>query len=428
MRMILSEVKESLFRKKTLSALLLIQLLIFYCVISLLFVQFSTIQEQSSEVSSLSEMNDYQLSDTLLEDEALKEYTNQPEFLVNASNLYRNLNERFDDQYIYLFNQAIAVLPEAVEWDPKFLYAYEEGRESKPFTMFGNGPYYASKAVQMNSHAFEKYAVEVENGVPFEKEDFHNTDSHTIPVLLGAEYKPKYKIGDVIKANYLMKDFELIVKGFLRSNTMVFNSQFPEMFLDRYIVMPAQTFQAPSSSEDFSFLKKHYMQIVNGHIFSMDDEYTIVNKLEEVKYISDFHATEILGAQKLPLKYLFATFQISSKWLSVVASAIYVICAISISILIIEKMQQQLKNMMIHLISGATMNQLLTYYLTELVLVVFLPGILVVLAYKFLIGHSLLLFILVIAGIMLSLMLLSALTIIWWFKHIDFNKYLKRME
>ncbi|MFD2880038.1 hypothetical protein ACFTAO_35295 [Paenibacillus rhizoplanae] len=87
-------------------------------------------------------MNDYQLSDTLLEDEAMKDYTNRPEFLVNAITLYRNLNEHFEDQYIYLFNQSIAILPEEVEWEPKFMYAYEEGRSSKPFSMFGNGPFF----------------------------------------------------------------------------------------------------------------------------------------------------------------------------------------------------------------------------------------------------------------------------------------------
>ncbi|MFC6649253.1 MULTISPECIES: ABC transporter permease [Paenibacillus] len=428
MRIILSEVKESLFRKKAVTALLLIQLLIFYCVVSLLFVQSSTLHEQSSEVSSLSEMNDYQLSDTLLEDEAMKDYTNRPEFLVNAITLYRNLNEHFEDQYIYLFNQSIAILPEEVEWEPKFMYAYEEGRSSKPFSMFGNGPFYASKAVQMNSHAFKKYNIEVDIGQPFEQEDFNNTDNHTIPVLLGADYKSKYKIGGLLKANYLMKDFELVVKGFLPSNTMVFNSQFPEMFLDRYIVMPAQTFPAPTTPDDFSFQKKHYMQIVNGHIFTMDDEYTIVNKLEEVKQLSDFHETEVLGTHKLPLKFLLATYQISTKWLSIVASVLYVICAVSITLLILEKMRQQLKNMMIHLICGATINQLIFFYLTELIIVVVLPGFIVMLAYKLLIDNSMLLLILVITGSMLTLTLISALPIIWWFKHIDFNKYIKRME
>ncbi|MFD2880037.1 hypothetical protein ACFTAO_35290 [Paenibacillus rhizoplanae] len=43
----------------------------------------------------------------------------------------------------------------------------------------------------MNSHAFKKYNIEVDIGQPFEQEDFNNTDNHTIPVLLGADYKSK---------------------------------------------------------------------------------------------------------------------------------------------------------------------------------------------------------------------------------------------
>ncbi|KTD88339.1 hypothetical protein [Paenibacillus etheri] len=428
MRMILSEVIESLFRKKILSTLLVVQIFIFYCVISILFLQLSSIGEASEQVNSISDMKDYQLSDNLINDDDMKKYTKRPEFISNVKKFYSNLNELFDGQYIYLFDQPIAILPEKVEWEKKFTYGYEEGRESKTFTLFDKGPYYTSKAVQMNYHAFEKYAFELEDGIPFTMKSFSNTDNKSIPVLLGSEYKLKYKIGEIIKANYLMKDFDLIVKGFLRKNTMVFNSQLPELFLDRYIVMPAQIFQAPESFEDLSFQKKHYLQIVNGHIFSSDDEYTIVNKLEKVKYLSNFHETGILGVQKLPLNFFVTTIQISTKWLLVIATAIFFVCIISISILFLAKMNNQLRNMMVHLISGATLNQLRLYYLTELISVVLFPGILVVLAYSFFIGVSLLSFIFFLAVTMLVIILFSALPIIFRFRRIDVSKYLKRME
>ncbi|MGQ3480221.1 hypothetical protein [Paenibacillus sp. TY11] len=222
-----------------------------------------------------------------------------------------------------MFNQSIAVLPDSKEWDQKFLFGYEDGRDSPALRLNNKEPYYATKAVQMNEQAFKNYSIEVDKGKPFSTDDFVNKNNKEIPILLGSEYEEKYHIGDRITANYLMKDFTLVVKGFIQSNTLVYNSQFPQMYLDRYIVMPAQEFPSPVNDDEFSFQKKHYHQLINGHIFSPENEYVVQNKLEEIKDIS------------------------------------------------------------VHLISGASMNQLLSYYVAEVISIILLPGILFLILYKF---------------------------------------------
>ncbi|MGW8956238.1 ABC transporter permease [Paenibacillus sp. NPDC055715] len=426
--MIIIEVIESLKRKKMYSMLILLQIVIFYAAVTILFLQYSSIEEKSGQVSSLKAMNDYQLADTLIEDNDMKEFTNNPKFLVIAKAFYNNLNKILDDKYIYLFNQSIAVLPDSKEWEQKFLYGYEDGQDSPAFKMNNKEPYYATKAVQMNEQAFKNYSIEVEKGKPFSSDDFINKDNKEIPILLGSEYDEKYQIGDKISANYLMKDFTLIVKGFIRSNALVYNSQFPELYLDRYIVMPAQEFPSPVNNEEFSFQKKHYLQLINGHIFSPENEYVVQNKLEEVKDISDFHKTSILGANKLPLSFIFSTLQVNKSWLSLITAIIFIVCVLSISILIVTKLQNQLKNISVHLISGASMNQLLSYYIAEVISIIVLPGILSLMVYKCFVDFFLGSYFLLIISCMLGMFLFTVIPVLLQFRKLEISKLLKRTE
>ncbi|QNR65244.1 ABC transporter permease [Paenibacillus peoriae] len=428
MKMIIMEVVESLKRKKMFSMLIILQIVIFFAVVTTLFLQYSNIEKKSGQVNSLKAMNDYQLSDTLIEDSDMKEFTNNPKFLVIAKTFYNNLNKILDDKYIYLFNQSIAVLPDSKEWDPKFLFGYEDGRDNPAFRLNNKEPYYATKAVQMNEQAFKNYSIEVDKGTPFSTDDFVNKNNKEIPILLGSEYEEKYDIGDRITANYLMKDFTLIVKGFVQSNTLVYNSQFPEMYLDRYIVMPAQEFPSPVNEDEFSFQKKHYLQLINGHIFSPENEYVVQNKLEEIKDISDFHKTGILGANKLPLSFIFSTLQVNKSWLSLITAVIFVVCVLSISILIITKLQNQLKNISVHLISGASMNQLLSYYVAEVISIILLPGILFLIFYKFFVGLLLSSYFLLILSCIIGMVLFSVIPILIQFRKLEISKLLKRTE
>ncbi|CCC86236.1 hypothetical protein PPM_p0086 (plasmid) [Paenibacillus polymyxa M1] len=428
MKMIITEVVESLKRKKMFSLLIILQIVIFFALITTLFLQYSNIEKKSDQVNSLKAMNDYQLSDTLLEDQDMKEFTNNPQFLVIAKTFYNNLNKILDDKYIYLFNQSIAVLPDSKKWDQKFLFGYEDGIDSPAFRLNNKEPYYATKAVQMNEQAFKNYSIKVNKGAPFSTDDFVNKNNKDIPILLGSEYEGKYQIGDTITANYLMKDFTLVVKGFIQPNTLVFNAQFPEIYLDRYIVMPAQEFPAPVNEHELSFQRKHYLQLINGHIFSPENEYVVQNKLEEIKEISDFHKIGILGANKLPLTYILSTLEVSMSWLSLITTVIFVICVLSISILIITKLQDQLKNISVHLISGASMKQVFSYYVAEVISIILLPGILFLMLYKFFVDFLFSSYLLLILSCIIGMVLFSVIPILIQFRKLEISKLLKRTE
>lgn len=427
MKMIIGEVTESLGQRKTFTLFIVLQLTLFYFAATALLLHYVQIGEKSEPVESLKTMTDYQLSDSLLEDGDLKRFMRSPVFLESMKRFYRLLDEDEVVDYVYLFNQSMAIIPTG-KWDEKFLYGYENGRTGKSFSINDKGPFYAVKAVQMNRQAFDSYAIQTVEGEAFVPNDYINREGEAIPVLLGAEYEDIYRPGDRITANYLMKDFELVVKGFLQPDTMVYNTQFPELYLDRYIVMPAQSFAAPGNDEELSFQQKHYLQLVNGHIFSTQNEFAIRSKVEELKNISGFRETGLIGAGKLPLHFMASALQINKQWLAVVAVVIFVVTIITISLLMITKLQDRLRSLSVHLLCGASLSQLFSYFLAELLVIVGTPGLLAALVYKWTIDAAFGPYALMVASCTIALTVLSGAPVYFALKRMGISTWLRRTE
>lgn len=426
MKMIFREVFESLTRRKWFSALICIQITMLFFTSSVLFLTYTQIETKSNRLKPLNELKPYQLSDDLVPDSKMVEFFKDPGSLNRLKNFYQNLEHKLGERYIYLFDQSVEVKPGSKkEWDKKFIEGYEDGA---PIHLF-EGPYYPFKALQINKQGFENFSIPVSKGTPFAEKDYYYDNKGVIPVLLGAEYKPYYQIGDKITARYLFKDVKLVVKGFIQPNTLVFNSVYPELYLDRYIVMPAQQFaDVPSNKEELSFQQKHYLQLVNGTIFSGDSAYVVRSKLEHIKTISDFTDTQLIGANDSSLDFVFSAIHINARLLRIIAGSLFIVSILSLSILITTKIQDNLKNMSIHLISGATMKQLFSYYLAEVIFMVGLPGLITILLYQSLINVSFGIYMLMISILIAFIVLISAVPIYLQFRKLDISRLLKRSE
>ena len=63
----------------------------------------------------------------------------------------------------------------------------------------------------MSKKAFDKYLPEIESGERFNDDDFVLSDSDSIPIILGYNYKAYTDIGEIMRLNYLQKDFECVM-------------------------------------------------------------------------------------------------------------------------------------------------------------------------------------------------------------------------
>lgn len=424
MKMIMEEVKESLKRRKWFSILIGLGIMAFLVAVTLLWMSY-THAEEKAERMEFQGLKEYGLSDTLVE-EREREFLDDPASLKRLKGFYRNLEEKLGEKYLYIFDQSIELHTGNAKQEEKFLDGYEDGWDviSKV-----EGSYYPYKAIQMNQQAFDSFSVDVGKGKPFSQKDFiHRSQPDVIPVLLGAEYEKIYQVGDQIKAEYLGKKFQIKVKGFVSPDTFVSNTNHPELYLDRYVVMPAQQFDDPVDDKELGFQQFHYLQIINGSIYSKEDQEVVVDKLEKIKTLSDFPDTHIMGTGDSPFEFLFSAIQQHIQMVIMIAASLFVVCVLSLSILMMTKIQDNYKNMSLHLISGATMNQLFRYVVVEVVAMVAIPGLLVILLYIGIFHVVPLVYILLMTLSVCMMILLAVIPIYLQFRNLPISQLLKRAE
>ncbi|PQP84340.1 ABC transporter [Paenibacillus sp. PCH8] len=426
---IYTEVFESIRKNKMVTILIIVEILFLFFLAMVVFLGLNSLDKKSNQINLLEDMKSYKLSDTLLDADQLSSLMKQVHFLETIKIFYGYLEKDLNEKYIYVFTQPIALLDLTSSEKEKFTRDYEMGFVSEPYDINGEGPYKSIKAVQLNKQAVDMFSVSAVDGESFAENDYIGNADDRMPVLLGHEYKNFYNPGDTIKGQYLFKKFDLVVKGFLKPNSLIFSSNEPELYLDRYIVMPAQQFvSAPQSKEDFSFQQKHYLQLINGSVFSASGDFIVNKKLEEAKERTGFGDTRFLGASAIPFGFVLSALKENKFLLSVIGITIMLIVVLTMWIFFKNKFEDNLKAWSIHLISGAVPNQIFLYYVVEIGIVVLSPAIISLILYEMFIGHNVVayLFILLTLSAIIILSVLIPLYIRIQNEHM--GSLLKRME
>ncbi|MCM3337976.1 ABC transporter [Paenibacillus sp. MER TA 81-3] len=427
MNMIFTEVSESIRRSRTASYFIFFQIIMLFFLVTILFLNYASLDRKTDQAHTLSSLNRYQLSDTLYNDGELRKLMSQPSFLTILKRLYINLEENLDEKYIYAFTQPAKLLDYDDANKEIFRSYYEEGKRIKPSMIDNIGPYYSIKAMQMNKQAIDHFRITVMDGQPFDIEDFKNVNSKNIPVLLGYEYKNIYQVGDVIKGKYLFEDINFHIKGFVKENSLVTTARRSELYLDRYIIMPAQHFiYSPVDDASFKFQQKHYLQLINGEIHSSNNGYVVRNKFEAIKKESGFFDTQLLGANNPSYNFVFASINEHIGLLTLIAMSVFIVCAISIFILMLDKVDKNFKNFSVHFISGANLKHIFTYFLAEIIVMVCLPGVVAILFYKFLVDVSFVWYLILMTGCMATIILLTIIPVYNKIRRLEISMFLKR--
>lgn len=429
MNMIVKEVKENLQRKKALTLFIMLGVMMFLITATILVQSYMNIQHKDATVSSFKGLNVYKLSDTLTEDRDFQAYLNEPDALDRIKQLYNYLEEELNDRFIYVFDQSIAIPTESGEIEKKFLVGYEDGSPNPVFKEEDGKLYGTVKAVQINKQALDMFPLSLSEGTTFSSGDFyHKNKDGIIPILLGSDYADVYEVGDTFNGRHLFKEFQFEIKGFLHADSFVVKPQYAEIYLSRYVVMPSQQFENPVNDEDLSFQQKHYFQMINGAIFSPDKRDVIEKQLEQAKKAANFPYHAMLGDSTTVLGHLFDAIEENFNWLLFLSIILLVGCVISISILMLKRIHDNHKNMMIHLISGGTMRQMFRYIFTEVVVLVGIPGAFIILLFIFIFRMIVPLHILIISASVVFIILLTIIPIYLQFRRLPISRLLKREE
>jgi hypothetical protein len=341
-----------------------------------MFIVIQTLQvflAKESIIDTFEDSEAYSIIDTL-EVEEYDNFKNEPRSLEIVKTFYKELNENIDDKYLYVFQQPIEV--ENII-DDIYLVGYEEG--SSDVHKNHDGPY-PIKTVQLNEKALNSFPLQIVDGQSFVSRDFQYQENGEIPILLGSDYSQYFNVGDSLKGSYIFIEFNFIIKGFLDQNAFVEDLGYPEVNLERSIVMPAIEFDDPKSSEDEEFQFRHYMQLINGAIYSTSDKESVNRQLENAMKISGFSHAVILGDSSTTLGKYFDALAQHKNGLIFFAVVLFLFCIGVSSIFMTKKMKESSKNVIIHLISGGTLHQISRIIYGEVIILILIPTVIVTLA------------------------------------------------
>lgn len=145
-----------------------------------------------------------------------------------------------NDNFTYIVQSDQWLEVDSPEMSEIFLVGYENGDVDGSVYEYEGHMRYAVKTLQVSASFFERYAIAVNEGEIFSKEDYQYQENQTVPVILGAAYQEFFELGDVIKANYLFENMQFQVIGFLDNTAFFYDWNGNEMSsCERYILMPA---------------------------------------------------------------------------------------------------------------------------------------------------------------------------------------------
>jgi|GEM_PF-4921415 len=413
------EIWESIQRRKLYSILIILLVSVFLVTVFLVVQTMMIFLERESTIESFKDLNVYKMVDTLESDEEFQSFLQEPGALERVKDYYTQLNESLDELYLYVFQQPVEVENIA---DDIYLEGYDEG-EAEEVKNYGSP--YPVKTVQINEQALDMFQMDTSKGNSLSSDDFTYQEGDDVPVLLGADYQQQFDVGDSFKASYIFKDFDFVVKGFLKERSFVERPQFPEINLERTIVMPAMEFQG---SEDEKFQLRHYMQLINGAVYSKQDRDTVDQELQQIQKKTDFTHSSLLGESTTSMGTYFDALEQHKEWLIVFATILFLVCVGGTSMMISKKVKESSKNIMIHLISGGTMRQISKIIYGEIVLLILIPTLLFTLSILIFMPQLPLLYPLIVFMAGLIVMITSIIPIYTLIKKTPISQWLKRGE
>lgn len=279
----------------------------------------------------------------------------------------------------------------------KMLKGYENGDAQRDIYFKQSNVYFSeAKAFEIDTDAFQKYAIKVEEGNDFS--DFKNTDlswDTVYPVVLGWDYKKYYSIGDKFTALEIMghvgiglkdKKIQYKVVGFLESGSAILSGTHLSesgaedqqvIYLGSYILTPMfvlDNYVPQDAIEQEWKCLRMYNRSQSQTVLSTLTIDEISPILQNIGKEAGFSSMATLETMKLTSLFLnesneyFALLRTTSIFIMISA----VIC---LTVNLINKLIANFKKYSVHLISGSTMNNIQSFIIAEVVFVILVANL-----------------------------------------------------
>lgn len=354
------------FKSSRIVSLLIVFVVAISCFLSTF--SYSIYREIQNDVINFSEKNIetqyYRLGDNFI-DEYEQNFKSSENYIAKLKGLYHSLSNSDDFKYYELHSNTIN-LYNAVP-DNKFLKSYSTGNFDMSIIKVDESlTIYQVNGIYVGDNVFSDFQLNLDEGVIFNQEDYKlekALNTKEIPVILGAEYKEFYNIGEYILASaFPVDEVKLKIVGFLTANSYVNMGNGTITLLDRFIILPSFDFNSYQTSEDFtSIYRSLYYIKTDGVIASKYDANTMQTVMNDICSDLDiFPYYYVVGATNQPSYLLGLDMSSMLKILKSITLFIFSFSFIIVSIFTLITIKRNLKYYAILSVNGFTYKDIKT--------------------------------------------------------------------
>ncbi|WP_086312100.1 hypothetical protein A5821_003372 [Enterococcus sp. 7F3_DIV0205] len=260
--------------------------------------------ELNSNLNEASNKELFTLTDTLTEPDAFYNFRQSKKLLTTVKSFYEKLNTNENINFVSSFDQPLQI--ENFKGKMEFNEAYGTdmeviGNYIDPMT---KKEVFDAKCFQVSKNFFDYYKLETDNNALFPWDDI-NIENHTLPILLGSNYKNSYSLGETIKGSFYLKSFDFKIIGFLKENTSVFYKNDLNKYLDDYIIVPYPEKLSNVSNENQEFVGMLYFAMLNGDVIIEQNKGLdyLSKQLSNAAKETGFYDYTLLGVPTFTLQY-----------------------------------------------------------------------------------------------------------------------------
>lgn len=256
-----------------------------------------------SDFSTDSDVEMYSITDTLADPEVFSEALGDPTTLSQIGRFITEMEESQELEFLSAFDQSVPIIDFA--GDDIFDYGYGTDMQTQGEHIDAEGnTVLNTKSLQLTEAVFDFYGLAVSTGeaIDWSRVDY---DSKRLPVLLGASYDGIYALGDVLRADFYLEQFEFEIVGFLEDRSSIYFHGDRDTYLDTTIVVPypADIEGPATSSGEFGGILTFAM--LSGDIAaprgtSVDG---VLRELHTIADRSGFHDFTLLNAPTYLVQY-----------------------------------------------------------------------------------------------------------------------------
>lgn len=227
----------------------------------------------------------------------------------------------------------------------------------------GDG-YSAIKNIGFDSNFLEFFKLPVDEGRFLNKEDFNRTD--VVPIVLGSNYRERYKLGDEFKAkdNIHNKIYKYKVIGFLKEDSYCLEStqQVETINLNNYMLLPYM--DSFIDTEEDAFHLSFYS--TQGAIFSKHPEKNMeyFNEIRSKSEEMDLYKYKYYSSEE-QFKEFEGFVKSDIEQSTMIFSIVLLFCSIGIITSILSSIDTRTTEFGIHLLCGAKISDIILRIVLE---------------------------------------------------------------